>query len=80
MKANIYFKTLKKESCTETILERISSIKDLSEIEINADATSISFKYHSDEAALSLVEKLNNLGCAVMPQRRNRAKPGNLVS
>lgn len=68
MKANIIVKNLLRQQGAQSILKKISSIKDLTDVKL--EGSRISFIYHSEEAVLTLFEKLKQLGYPELESRR----------
>lgn len=77
MKANIIVKNLKNNGAAQVILKKISIIPGLSEINIDAERSKISFNYQSDEAVFSLLRTLKNLGHPYIATRRSMADRSN---
>lgn len=68
MKANIIVKNLARQQGVQSFLKKLSTIKDLSDIQL--EGSRISFIYHSEEAVLNLFEKLKQLGYPELESRR----------
>ena len=73
MKANIIVKNLKNNGAAQAILKKVSAIPGLSEINIDAEHSKISFNYQSDEAVFKLLTTLKNLGHPYIATRRSMA-------
>lgn len=68
MKANIIVKNLARQQGVQSILKKLSTIKDLTDVQL--EGSQISFIYHSEEAVLNLFEKLKQLGYPELESRR----------
>ena len=49
------------EDCGKVIREKLAEVRDLQEVTVNTEECSVSFIYENDDAAISVVEKLNLL-------------------
>lgn len=77
MKANIIVRNLKNSGAAQVILKKVSVIPGLSDINIDAERSKISFIYQSDEAVFSLLKTLKNLGLSNIATRRSMAARSN---
>ena len=62
MRAKVLLENFNWEECGKVIREKLAEVRDLQEITVNTEECSVSFIYKNDDAALSVVEKLNLLG------------------
>lgn len=62
MKTTINIQNLKCGGCANTIIKKISSLKGISEVEVNNETDSVSFIAEKDEDILTVKEKLFVLG------------------
>ncbi len=62
MKSSIIVQNLKCNGCANTITNSLSSLPNISEIEVDVEESKISFNTINDEDALMVKEKLKNLG------------------
>lgn len=63
MKANIRIDNLSCSSSLETITAKLERINGLTDINVDKSGTRISFNYETEEAALSVIEKLRLASC-----------------
>lgn len=62
MKTSIIVQNLKCGGCANTITTKLSSISNISNLEVDIEASKVSFNYINKEDALIVKEKLKNLG------------------
>jgi copper chaperone len=62
MKTSIIVQNLKCGGCANTITNKLSSIADISEVEVAIAESTVTFNSLNEEAALNVKEKLKNLG------------------
>lgn len=62
MKTSIIVQNLKCGGCASTITSRISDIKNISDIHIDVDESSVSFSFINDTEAIAVKDKLRALG------------------
>lgn len=64
MKANIMIRHLPAKEPLNTIFRNLSSIQGVTDLKVDLKNCRLSFVYETEEAALSLLEKLRDLGDA----------------
>lgn len=62
MKTSIQVQNLKCGGCANTITTKLSSIENISDLKVDIDENSISFKYLNESDVLLVKEKLKLLG------------------
>lgn len=62
MKTSIIVQNLKCSGCAHTISTKISTIENISDIEVDVDDNKVTFTYVNEEDALKVKEKLKQLG------------------
>lgn len=62
LKTKIIVQNLKCGGCANTITNNISSIENISEVEVDVDQSAISFQYLEIEDEIKVKEKLKSLG------------------
>ena len=62
MKTTVVIQNLKCEGCGNTITKNLNHIDDVSDISINVENGTVSFKYTSDETIDSVSKTLSKLG------------------
>lgn len=62
MRTSIIVQNLKSSGCAQTISTKLSSIKNISDLQIDVTNNKVSFYYNNDEDALEVKAKLKQLG------------------
>ena len=62
MKTSIIVQNLKCGGCVNTITNKLSDIKNISDVKIHVEESKISFHYIEEADALLVKEKLKNIG------------------
>jgi copper chaperone CopZ len=62
MEASILVQNLKCGGCAHTISTKLSTIKNVSNLQVNVEESKVSFEYLYEEDAAKVKEKLKNLG------------------
>lgn len=62
MKTSILVQNLKCGGCAHTIVTKLATIENISNLQVDVEDSKFSFEYVNDEDALNVKEKLKNLG------------------
>lgn len=71
MKTSIIVQNLKCGGCAHTISSKLSTIKNISNIEIHVEESKVSFNYSNDVDALAVKDKLKLLGYPSIEDHNN---------
>lgn len=66
MQTKIIVQNLKCGGCANTISKHLTSFEDVSNLEVEAEASSVSFSYENDSTLLEVENKLKQLGYPVV--------------
>lgn len=81
MKTTIIVQNLKCSGCVKTISTKISGIENISNVDIDKEAASVSFNYKDPEDALKVKGKLKKLGYPSVDEKNSLvAKANSFVS
>ena len=62
MKTSISVQNLKCGGCAHTIISKLSTIENISDLQVDVEENLVSFNYLSETDAVTVKEKLKNLG------------------
>lgn len=62
MKATLIVQNLKCGGCAKTIINRISELEHVSNVEVNVESSSVTFEYKDLEDALEVKKNLGKIG------------------
>ncbi len=62
MRSTLIIQNLKCEGCAHTIKSKISTIKNIEDVDVDVEASSVSFTFENAEDLSSIKEKLAHLG------------------
>jgi len=62
MRTSVIVQNLKCGGCANTITNKLSEIKNISEIEVNIEESKISFNHINYDDSIQVKEKLKNIG------------------
>lgn len=81
MKTTITVQNLKCGGCVNTITTKLSEVKNISNVLVDKESCSISFKYNEPEDALTVKEKLRKLGYPAVDDKNSLiAKASSFIS
>ncbi|MGB5418196.1 heavy-metal-associated domain-containing protein [Algibacter sp.] len=66
MKTVLEIQNLKCGGCANTITKKVSSLEDVSELEINNDNNTVSFQYENENTLYEVQDLLNSIGYPVV--------------
>ncbi|SEQ87633.1 Copper chaperone CopZ [Hyunsoonleella jejuensis] len=69
MKATLEIQNLKCGGCANTITKKVSEVENISQLEVNNDNNTVSFKYESDDALEKVKTVLNQIGYPVVGEK-----------
>ena len=69
MKATLEIQNLKCGGCANTITKKVSEVENISQLEVNNDNNTVSFKYESDDALEKVKAVLNQIGYPVVGEK-----------
>lgn len=62
MNTTIYIQNLKCGGCANTVTKNLTTIDDITNIEVNVDESSVTFNYENEDALNRVKETLQKLG------------------
>lgn len=62
MNTTIYIQNLKCGGCANTVTKNLTTIDNITEVEVNVDESSVSFNYENEDALNRVKETLQKLG------------------
>ena len=62
MKATVVVQNLKCGGCAKTIIDKVSELENVSDVQVDVDASSVSFDYQELDEALLVKQRLKQLG------------------
>ncbi|WP_298345056.1 heavy-metal-associated domain-containing protein [uncultured Algibacter sp.] len=62
MQTSLKIQNLKCGGCSNTIMKKLSDIKDLNELEVSLDNDTVSFYYENEKTLAEVKELLNSIG------------------
>ena len=62
MNTTIYIQNLKCGGCANTVTKNLTTINDITEVEVNVDESSVTFNYENEDALNRAKETLQKLG------------------
>jgi len=69
MKATLEIQNLKCGGCANTITKKVSEVENISQLEVNNDNNTVTFKYESDDALEKVKTVLNQIGYPVVGEK-----------
>ncbi|KAA5824511.1 heavy-metal-associated domain-containing protein [Algibacter amylolyticus] len=81
MNTSLEIQNLKCGGCANTIIKKISSIEDVSDVQVNIDSNTVSFNYNEESTIEKVQNTLNEIGYPVVGNKNNfTTKAKSLVS
>lgn len=71
MKTTITVQNLKCGGCVKTITAKLSEIKNISNVQVDKVASTVSFRYNDPDDALIVKEKLKKLGYPMVNEKNS---------
>lgn len=71
MKTTYTIQNLKCGGCAHTITNKISELKNISEVQVNVDTSSVTFSHNTDQESQSVKEKLATLGYPIQGDKNS---------
>lgn len=62
MNTTIYIQNLKCGGCANTVTKNLTTINDITDVEVNVDESSVTFNYENEDALNRVKETLQKLG------------------
>ena len=62
MKATVVVQNLKCGCCAKTIIDKVSELENVSDVQVDVDTSSVSFDYQELDDALLVKQRLKQLG------------------
>ncbi|ASV31727.1 heavy-metal-associated domain-containing protein [Maribacter cobaltidurans] len=62
MKATVMVQNLKCGGCAKTIIDKVSELENVSDVQVDVDTSSVSFNYQELDDALLVKQRLKQLG------------------
>lgn len=66
MRTTVHIQNLKCSGCENTIINRLSEVKNISEVEVNQDDETVSFDYHTYHDFVRAKHVLSAIGCPIV--------------
>lgn len=71
MRITVHIQNLKYDACAKTILNRLSKVKNISEVEVNNDEFTVAFNYHTHHDFENAKHVLSRIGYPIVGAENN---------